>query len=154
MKTEVYRIGGMSCASCSASVERVTRALAGVSESNVNLATEKMTITYDEGVLDASAIISEVESIGFDIAPEITGDVLELARKSSEEDHPAETPAKPVLAIVLSFVIMFISMGHMVIPGMAQLPLIGRSAAPLGYALVQMIIALVVIVIGRKMFVR
>ena len=154
MKTEVYRIGGMSCASCSASVERVTRALAGVSESSVNLATEKMTITYDESVLDASAIIGEVESIGFDIAPEITGDVLERARKSSEEDHPAETPAKPVLAIVLSFVIMFISMGHMVIPGMSQLPLIGRSAAPLGYALVQMIIALAVIVVGRKMFVR
>ena len=154
MKTEVYKIGGMSCASCSASVERVTRALDGVEESNVNLATGKMIITYDESRLNAEAIIKEVEDIGFDIAPELEGSTLERARRSAEEISSVQTAAKPAAAIALSFLIMFISMGHMLIPGMARLPLVGRSSAPLGYALVQMILAIVVIFIGRRMFVR
>ena len=50
MKTEVYDIKGMTCASCSAAVERVTRKLEGVESSQVNLATNKMTITYDEEI--------------------------------------------------------------------------------------------------------
>ncbi|HRV34228.1 MAG TPA: cation transporter, partial [Anaerovoracaceae bacterium] len=40
MIKEIYSIGGMSCASCAASTERVTRALPGVAESSVNLATQ------------------------------------------------------------------------------------------------------------------
>lgn len=46
MRTEIYHIDGMSCASCSSAVERVTRKLEGVSSSQVNLTTNKMTITY------------------------------------------------------------------------------------------------------------
>ena len=45
MKTEKYTISGMSCAACSSAVERVSRKVEGVSESNVNLTTGKMTIT-------------------------------------------------------------------------------------------------------------
>lgn len=48
MKTELYHIDGMACAACSAAVERVTRKIPGVSESNVNLTTNKMVITYEE----------------------------------------------------------------------------------------------------------
>ena len=49
MKTEKYVITGMSCAACSSAVERVTKKIDGVSESNVNLTTGIMTITYEEG---------------------------------------------------------------------------------------------------------
>ena len=48
MVTEKYNISGMTCAACSSAVERVTRKLEGVSESNVNLTTGILTITYDE----------------------------------------------------------------------------------------------------------
>ena len=48
MKSEVYHIGGMSCAACSASVQRVVSKLEGVSSCEVNLITEKMSVSYDE----------------------------------------------------------------------------------------------------------
>ena len=48
MKTEIFDIEGMTCASCSAAVERVTRKLPGVEKSEVNLVTKKLNILYDE----------------------------------------------------------------------------------------------------------
>ena len=48
MKEERYNISGMSCAACSASVQRVVSKLDGVESCEVNLVTEKMTVVYDE----------------------------------------------------------------------------------------------------------
>ena len=48
MITEVYDITGMHCAACSSAVERVTKKLPGVVESQVNLTMARLTITYDE----------------------------------------------------------------------------------------------------------
>lgn len=65
MIEEKYRITGMSCAACSASVERVTRKLEGVSESEVNLTTETMRIVYDENVVGEEQIVAKVNKAGF-----------------------------------------------------------------------------------------
>ena len=60
-----YNVTGMSCAACSASVERVTRKLEGVTESEVNLTTEIMRIIYDENVVGEEQIIAKVNKAGF-----------------------------------------------------------------------------------------
>ncbi|HIT90978.1 MAG TPA: cadmium-translocating P-type ATPase [Candidatus Merdenecus merdavium] len=65
MKKEVYEIGGMTCASCSSAVERVTRKLPGVDRSEVNLATNKMTIEYDENQVTPEDIVKKVDKAGF-----------------------------------------------------------------------------------------
>ena len=65
MREEQYRITGMSCAACSASVERVTRRLEGVEESDVNLTTECMRIVYDESRVNQDMITAKVEKAGF-----------------------------------------------------------------------------------------
>jgi len=65
MTEQKYRITGMSCAACSASVERVTRKLEGVSESEVNLTTETMRIVYDENVVGEEQIVAKVNKAGF-----------------------------------------------------------------------------------------
>ena len=62
MRTEVYDIEGMSCAACSSAVERVTRKLEGVESSDVNLTTNKMTITYDETKVTPEMIMGKVET--------------------------------------------------------------------------------------------
>ena len=65
MIEQKYHITGMSCAACSASVERVTRKLEGVSESEVNLTTETMRIVYDENVVGEEQIVAKVNKAGF-----------------------------------------------------------------------------------------
>ncbi len=65
MKTETYSISGMTCASCSRAVERVTGKLPGVREAVVNLATERLSITYDEDALSHEMIIAAVDKAGY-----------------------------------------------------------------------------------------
>ena len=60
MRTEQYHIDGMSCAACSSAVERVTRKLGGVEDSNVNLTTNRMVITYDEDQVTSGMICEAV----------------------------------------------------------------------------------------------
>ncbi|MFR2719649.1 MAG: cation transporter, partial [Ruminococcus sp.] len=84
MKQECYDITGMTCASCSAAVERVTRKMEGVQESNVNLATNKMTITYDESKVSPEDIIGRVEKAGFGAALE------QIKEKEQEKEEKLE----------------------------------------------------------------
>lgn len=71
MKTEVYKVDGMTCASCSSAVERVTKKLEGVDTSVVNLSTEKLTITYDDSLLDKDHIIEAVKKAGYSASREV-----------------------------------------------------------------------------------
>lgn len=60
-----FEIEGMTCASCSAAVEKVTSRLEGVETAQVNLATEKLNIVFDDSLLDQAAIIKAVEKVGY-----------------------------------------------------------------------------------------
>lgn len=61
---ETFAITGMTCANCSARVEKELKATEGVLEANVNLATEKATVQFDE-TLSAEQLIQRVEAIGY-----------------------------------------------------------------------------------------
>lgn len=60
-----YPITGMSCASCAQTIERAVSGMDAVDEANVNLATEKLTVSYDEGRLTPKEIAEEVEGAGY-----------------------------------------------------------------------------------------
>ena len=114
MRTEKYTISGMSCAACSSAVERVTRKLEGVKESNVNLTTGKMTITYDDEVLTREAIIAKVEKAGF-------GAKLDVEKSKEEKQHEKDelqenirrTKRHLITNVILAIPLLYISMGHM-----------------------------------------
>ena len=59
-KEETYPITGMSCAACSSAVERVTGKIEGVDSSSVNLATGKITISYDTDRVTPELIIAKL----------------------------------------------------------------------------------------------
>ena len=70
MKQEEYIISGMSCAACSASVQRVVSRLEGVENCDVNLITGKMTVSYDEQKTGQADFTRVVEKAGFGIRPD------------------------------------------------------------------------------------
>ena len=64
---ETYPVIGISCASCVKKIEDVLNKTDGVIEANVNFATEKLTIEYDNDRLDIKKIDKIVKSIGFEL---------------------------------------------------------------------------------------
>src|SRR5574344_156074 len=62
---ETYLIEGMSCAACSASVERVTKKLDGMMNASVNLATGRLTVDYNDEKVSPVQIIQKVTNAGF-----------------------------------------------------------------------------------------
>ena len=69
MKSEHFKITGMSCSACSARVDNCVRRLPGVQAVEVNLLTGSMCATFDETRQDASAIIAAVKAAGYGAAP-------------------------------------------------------------------------------------
>jgi Cu+-exporting ATPase len=67
-KIVIMPVTGMTCANCAATIERNVRKLPGVNVANVNLASERLTVTYDPVQLDERGIIARVERIGYGIA--------------------------------------------------------------------------------------
>lgn len=65
MKEQAFIVSGMSCAACSARVEKVVAALPGTQAVQVNLLTRSMKVSYDESRLSAAAIMAAVEQAGY-----------------------------------------------------------------------------------------
>lgn len=70
MEKKSLQITGMTCTACAAAVERGTKKLDGVAQSNVNFATEKLSIEYDKDKVNEEDIINAVRKAGYDVAEE------------------------------------------------------------------------------------
>lgn len=153
MITEKYDITGMSCAACSSAVERVTRKLESVSESNVNLTTALLTITYDENVLTRDAIIQKVEKAGF-------GATLHLEQSREEKEKSEEhldqevkkTRQHLITNIIFAIPLLYISMGHMVPFPMPLPSVLDMHESPFNFALAQLILTTIILFNGRKFY--
>ena len=154
MKQECYDITGMTCASCSAAVERVTRKMEGVQESNVNLATNKMTITYDQSKVSPEDIIGRVEKAGFGAALEqIKEKEQEKEEKLEQEEAQHKIRQRVIGSIIFAVPLLYISMGHM-LPFELPLPrILSMEENPFNYALAQLLLTVVVLIFGRKFYI-
>lgn len=153
MIKETYEIGGMSCASCAASVERVTKGMPGVEESSVNLATGKMTIQYDPQKVSAEEITHKIKGIGFTAAL-LSRDGEKTPEPRIQTAPSGEIGAKAIaFAILLSAGLLYFSMGPMLFPDIPVPDLLSMASHPVNYAMVQMLAAIGVLFIGRKYFV-
>ena len=83
-QTVELSVGSMTCASCVARVEKVIGALPGVVAANVNLTTEKASVSYLPGTVDAAAIAGAIEKAGYEARPVTaeSGDREAAARKA------------------------------------------------------------------------
>ena len=143
-----YTVTGMSCAACSARVEKAVSAVPGVEACSVSLLTNSMGV---EGTADAQSIIAAVEAAGYGASEK----GAEKSNASADEDAlvDRETPVlKRRLLASLGFLLllMYISMGHMMwgfpLPGFLD----GNHVA---MGLAQMLLAIIVMVINQKFFV-
>ena len=152
MQTETLRIGGMTCAACSARVERALRKLEGVQSAAVNLATEKATVVFDPRTLRLSSIKEAVERAGYTaLEPPKSGAVDE--DKLRKEKEIKTLWIKFIVAISLGLPLLYIAM----VPMIPWVTLPFPSALtpmrfPLAYALTQIALVIPIIIAGNKFY--
>lgn len=156
MKTEVYCIEGMACAACSAAVERVTRKLDGVERSDVNLTTNRMTITYDENKVTPDMIINKVEKAGFGAKKEETEDEArkkQAAQEMQQQEESMHTAKRRLItAICFAVPLLYLSMGHMMPVPLPVPEFLSMETHPLAFAFAQLALTIPVLIAGRKFY--
>jgi len=136
-KIVIMPVTGMTCANCAATIERNVRKLPGVNVANVNLASEKLTVTYDPDQLDERGIIARVERIGYGIATGKTELPITGLRDGSDAIALEKLLAKQtgVLAASVSYGTERASLEY--IPGMTSIAELAGLIRKAGYDLVQ-----------------
>ncbi|OPJ60037.1 heavy metal translocating P-type ATPase [Clostridium oryzae] len=149
--SKTLKIEGMTCAACAKTVERVTQKLDGVTESNVNFATEKLNISYDPLIVKVSDIKKTIEKAGYKaLEEEIT---IDLDKKKKEKEIKSLWN-RFIISLVFSVPLLIITMGHMFgEPVGFHLPqFIDPMMHPINFGIIQLILVLPVIVAGHRFF--
>ena len=134
---EKFSVSGMSCAACSAGIERTVKKLNGVSQVEVSLMGESMVVEYDAALLSSQEIMQAVIDLGYGAKP------FEENLFQEKKPQPERLKRRFFLSLIFLIPLMYFSMG-----GMIHLPQPNEKIS----ATLQMIFALAVIVVDFKFF--
>ena len=134
---EKFSISGMSCAACSAGIEKTVNALKGVERADVSLMGECMTVEYDTAVLSQKEIIQTVLDLGYG------AEVYDENVLQEKKPQPNLLKRRFFLSLIFLVPLMYFSMG-----GMIGLPQPSKIVS----VSIQMALALAVIIIDFKFF--
>ena len=158
MKKETYDITGMSCAACSARIEKGISGMEGMQQCSVNLLKNSMTVSYDEAELDSGKIIHQVEDIGYGASLHQTqGSKTTGASgrgKNGATDAAAEAAKQMkqrlIVSLVFTIPLFYISMGHMA--GWPLPPWLLGARNHMIFAFTQFLLVLPVLIAGGHYF--
>ena len=140
-----FDVTGMSCAACSAAVERSVRRVPGVSDVNVNLLTGSMTVDYDGNATGSAEIIGAVEHAGYGAA------VHGAAAAARPMDRELQSMKRRLTVSILFLIpILYLAMGHMAgapLPGWLE-----GQANVLSFAFTQLLLTLPILYVNRKYY--
>ena len=144
-------LGGMTCASCAARIEKVVGALDGVRSMQVNLAAETGVAVFDPAVVSKRKILETVEGLGF-TAGVLAGEDENLLRRRQRESREKLAEMKRELFPAFGFasVLLLLSMGEML--GLPLPQFLNPHQAPLHFALAQFLLVLPVMWSGRRFY--
>ncbi len=151
-----FDVTGMSCASCSAHVEKSVSKVAGVQEVQVNLLTNSMTVVYDDSVTSSGEIVSAVEKAGYGACPiqrqasSQAYSSLPVSREDPALKEQKEMKRRLIISLVFLIPLFYLSMGHMMglpIPWFFQ----GEENA-LAFAFTQLLLCLPIALVNRHYF--
>lgn len=148
-KQIVIPVGGMTCASCAAAIERAVKKLDGVKSASVNLATERATILYDPGTVRLSEIKQSITKAGYQPLAVETGVSVDAHKKAKEREIRT---LKTKLAISAAFAIplFYIAMGAML--GWPIPSFLNAMDYPLRYALIEIALVIPVLAAGYRFY--
>ncbi|MFV8252103.1 heavy metal translocating P-type ATPase [Aerococcus viridans] len=147
-----FEIEGMSCASCAQAIEKSVGKLAAVSSVNVNLATEKMTVTFDEAALNVSDIVRTVEDTGYQAKLE-TSEQEGPSQADRQSAHIQALWRRFLWSTIYTVPLLYIAMGPMLPFGGLPLPeFLNPMTNAMNFAVIQLLLTLPVVYLGRDFY--
>ena len=151
---EKFDVTGMSCAACSAAVERAVNKLPGIKQAQVNLLANSMQVEFDESAVNAEAICNAVSQAGYGASP-ADGAAKQKAAAGTPQPDPvvaelASMKKRLIVSLIFLVPLMYVSMGHMMgvpLPNFLE----GREGA-IPFALTQLILVLPIMHMNRKFY--
>lgn len=144
---ERFDVSGMTCASCQANVQKAVEKL-GVDFVNVNLISETMTVSYDDGKISENDIIKAVEKIGYGAKPKNKKNLKENNKTFDEEKIVKN---RLIISFIFLIPLMYVSMGHMI-----NLPLphfLMGARGSVNFAFLQFLLTLPIVFVNRIFYI-
>ncbi len=143
MTDKTLTIEGMNCASCAVNVEKAARKVEGIAVANVNLATGKMTVKYDDKKASLAKIMDAVDRAGYKAIDD------EKERKATRSEQQ-KLKGRLIWSLVFTVPLLVLSMSHM---AGATLPdAISPEVNPVTFALLQLLLTAPVAVTGWNFY--
>ena len=138
MKKVLLKIEGMTCSACSSGLEKYLNKQDGIITASVNLIMNNASIEYDDTKLTLEQVEKFVDKAGFSSAG--------IDNLEKEEKKKSNEKYKLIGISVISILILYISMSHMV--GLPVIPFLDMMAHPVNYAISLLILTITVLLMG------
>ena len=145
MDKRKYTVGGMTCAACSANVERAVRKVQGVDAVAVSLLAGTMEVA---GAADPQRVISAVVKAGY--TAQLFGEKADISRAQADQEALQSMKARLIASICFLAALMYVSMGHMI--GLPLPDVLHGPGNEISFAFTQLLLALPVALINGKYF--
>lgn len=143
-----FRVTGMTCAACSARVEKAVSSLAGVDACSVNLLTNSLQV---EGTVAADTVIAAVQRAGYGATASNVDGKAKSSDEASVEDAVRPLARRLIASAGFLVLLMYLSMGYTMI-GLPLPPFLAEY--PIALGLTQMLLCIAVMVINQPFFIK
>lgn len=144
MSEKSFAIEGMNCASCAAHVEKAAAKVEGITYASVNLATERLTISYDDKKTSVDRVVEAVSRAGYKAIDD------EKERRASIPESE-KLRKRLIWSLVFTIPLLIITMSAMA--GVKLPAIISPETRPLIFALLQLMLTIPVIITGRSFYI-
>ena len=150
--TQTFAIEGMTCASCAQTIEKAVGKLSGVDKVSVNLATEKMQVSYNPSAISVSDVTGAVSNSGYAAVLETTDtqDHSRAEKREKKEKRMKQLLNRFGISIIFTIPLLIISMGPMV--GMPLPNIVDPTINAFNFSLLQLILTLPIMVVSWEYF--
>lgn len=139
MKKVLLKIEGMTCSACSSGLEKYLNKQEGIKTASVNLIMNNASIEYDETEINLEQVEKYIEKAGFSS--------LGIDKLENEEKKKTKEKNKLIGISIISILILYISMAHMV--KLPVIPYLDMMHNPVNYAIALLILTTIVLIMGK-----
>lgn len=138
------KITGMTCASCSSSIEKAISRKKGIKSVVVNLSTERLTVEFDENIILLDQIEEIILKLGYGI------DKSESSSYLDKNIHTKKILIRFIISLIFTVPLLYISMGHMF--SYEVVDFLNHEKNPLNFTIAQFILVIPVLIVGTPFF--